>query len=106
MTAAPAPMATPVASAPRSTVRMHSSEIGPIAAATTKPRPKPRGRADTVRMVTGPRARGTGRAMPLLGLTLPEGSLEPAALDTLAEGLTGSLLRAGLAPDNELFRSI
>src|SRR3954447_7000452 len=32
----------PVPSAPRSTVRMHSSEIGPIAAATTKPSPKPR----------------------------------------------------------------
>ena len=31
----------PVGSAPRSTVRMHSREIGPIAAATTKPSPNP-----------------------------------------------------------------
>src|SRR3954447_10526197 len=104
MTAAPAPIATPVTTAPRSTVRMHSSEIGPIAAATTKPRPKPRGRADTVGMVTGVRARGTVASMPLLELPLPEGSLEPAALDTLAEGLTAALLRAEGAPDNELFR--
>jgi phenylpyruvate tautomerase PptA (4-oxalocrotonate tautomerase family) len=44
--------------------------------------------------------------MPLLELTLPEGSLEPEALDRLADGLTAALLRAEGAPDNELFRSI
>jgi phenylpyruvate tautomerase PptA (4-oxalocrotonate tautomerase family) len=44
--------------------------------------------------------------MPLLEVTLPEGSLAPAALDELADGLTAALLRAEGAPDNELFRSI
>ena len=44
--------------------------------------------------------------MPLPELTLPEGSLEPDALDRLADGLTAALLRAEGAPDNELFRSI
>src|SRR4051794_30212992 len=42
MTAAPAPIARPLAGAPRSVVRISSSEIGPIVAATAKPRPKPR----------------------------------------------------------------
>jgi phenylpyruvate tautomerase PptA (4-oxalocrotonate tautomerase family) len=45
-------------------------------------------------------------AMPLLEVTLPEGSLAPDAIDELADGLTAALLRAEGAPDNELFRSI
>jgi phenylpyruvate tautomerase PptA (4-oxalocrotonate tautomerase family) len=44
--------------------------------------------------------------MPLLELTLPEGSLPADAVDRLADGLTEALLRAEGAPDNELFRSI
>ena len=41
MSAAPAPMATPVVSAPRSTLRMHSRDTGPGWAPTNRPSPKP-----------------------------------------------------------------
>src|SRR5918992_2112223 len=41
MSAAPAPIAIPAPSAPRSTLRMQSSETGPGWAPTKKPSPKP-----------------------------------------------------------------
>ncbi|MBI5104681.1 MAG: tautomerase family protein [Solirubrobacterales bacterium] len=44
--------------------------------------------------------------MPLLEVTLPEGSLAPEAVDRLADGLTGALLKWEGAPDTEFFRSI
>src|SRR4051812_24970631 len=50
-------MATPAPSAPRSTVRMQSSEMGPIAAATTNPRPKPSARTCMPRLSLGHQAR-------------------------------------------------
>src|SRR3954454_19874914 len=54
MTAAPAPIASPAASAPRSTVRITSREIGPICAATKKPSENPMTKAPMTPMVPRP----------------------------------------------------
>ena len=71
MTAAPAPIAMPVPNAPRRTVRMHSSEIGPIAAATTNPRPKPSATTCMARILASGR-RGPRRAEPFGRLQRPD----------------------------------
>jgi phenylpyruvate tautomerase PptA (4-oxalocrotonate tautomerase family) len=44
--------------------------------------------------------------MPLIDLTIPEGTFTPEARTDLAEQLTTVLLRAERAPDTEFFRSI
>lgn len=44
--------------------------------------------------------------MPLIDLTIPEGSIDEEALGRLTDQLAGALLRAEGAPDTDLFRSI
>ena len=44
--------------------------------------------------------------MPLMDLTLPQGTLDTDARNALVDDLTTVLLRAERAPDTELFRSI
>jgi phenylpyruvate tautomerase PptA (4-oxalocrotonate tautomerase family) len=44
--------------------------------------------------------------MPLIDLTLPQGSIPPDARAKLGDELTGIVLRAERAPDNDFFRSV